>query len=163
VTGREDFAAFFRQDFPRLVLFLIKNGASEADAEDAAQEAMTKASTAWARIDNPRAWVRTVALRIWWKQAGWDAVLDEDAPLLTREDPTATEEEKWKVVQLLRRLPPAQRAVAALYYDGFSTKEISGILSKTEGTIRSLLRYGRRRLKEMIGSDDDPEATDSGT
>ena len=161
MTGREGFEAFFRQDFPRLALFLIKNGASGADAQDAAQEAMTKALAAWARIDNPRAWVRTTALRTWWKHTSWDAALNEDTPLPVHEDPTATKEEKWEVVHLLRRLPPAQRVVAALYYDGFSTREISSMAGKTEATVRSLLRHARQRLEEMIETSGDTETSDS--
>jgi DNA-directed RNA polymerase specialized sigma24 family protein len=61
----------------------------------------------------------------------------------------------------MRRLPPAQRVVAALHYDGFGVKEISGMTGKPEATVRSLLRYARQQLKEMIESDGDTETPDS--
>lgn len=155
MTPSDGFAAFYIQEFRRLVLFLIKNGAREADAEEAAQEAMCKALQNWATIDNPRAWTWTVALRIWWKRPGEQLVLDEGMPLpVIENDHVTIEEEKWKVVQLLRSLPPAQRMAAALYYDGFSTQEISDMLGKPAATVRSTLRHARRQLKEAIASSD---------
>ncbi|EIV92045.1 RNA polymerase sigma factor [Frankia sp. QA3] len=153
MTGREDFETFFRRDFPRLVLFLVKKGATQSDAEDAAQDAMLRAALAWADIASPAAWVRITAQRSWWKRLRPEVPMhDTDIPLPAGEDPTAIEEEKWRTVQLLRSLPPAQRAVVALYYDGFSTREISAVVGTSEATVRSSLRHGRARLREMLGS-----------
>ena len=59
----EGFASFYRQEYRRLVLhLLLKVGASEAEAEDAAQAAMMQARKRWDRIRSPRAWVRKAAL-----------------------------------------------------------------------------------------------------
>jgi RNA polymerase sigma-70 factor (ECF subfamily) len=136
-------------------------GAGYPDAEDAAQEAMTALYWAWADVESPRAWVRTTASRIWSKTLksrrrlkDRPLALDDNAASAVCEDLMATEEEeRCTVLLLLRRLPPAQQAVVALHYDGFSTKEISGIVDRTEATVRSSLRHGRRRLEQMIAAE----------
>jgi len=62
-------------------------------------------------------------------------------------------EEQQRVLSLLRQLPPAQRIITALYYDGLSAEEIAGATGKPAATVRSHLRHARRALKEVIASD----------
>jgi RNA polymerase sigma-70 factor (ECF subfamily) len=160
VLAPTGFAAFFQQEYARLVLFLIKNGAGEADAEDAAQEAMAEAIRAWERIEKPRAWVRRVALRIYVRRALKER-RDDTVPLddethgarSGQPDATTIEEEQCQVVALMRRLPPAQRTVIALYYDGFTHDEIADVIDKPAATVRSTLRHARAHLKEVIQSE----------
>ncbi|WP_322756747.1 RNA polymerase sigma factor [Frankia sp. Cas3] len=158
MTDRGDFDAFFGEDFPRLVLVLLKSGAGYHDAQDAAQEAMVALYRAWAGVDSPRPWVRTVALRIWWRRPPPHLGLGEHPGPPVGDNPLDVEEEKWRVVELMRCLPPAQRAVVALHYDGFSTKEIRTIIAgagavRSEATVRSSLRHGRRRLEAILASE----------
>ena len=62
LTGN-GFDLFFRERFARTVVLLIAMGASRADAEDAAQEAMVLAWRQWDSVHEPSAWVRTANAR----------------------------------------------------------------------------------------------------
>jgi RNA polymerase sigma-70 factor (ECF subfamily) len=58
-----------------------------------------------------------------------------------------------RVITILRQLPPEQRKVAALFYDGLSREEIAEVIGRPAATVRSLLRHARKRLKEVIQSE----------
>jgi len=59
---------------------------------------------------------------------------------------------EWKdVYMLLDKLPPATRAVCALFYlEGYSIKEISEQLDLTAGTVKWHLHEGRKKLKPVL-------------
>jgi RNA polymerase sigma factor (sigma-70 family) len=152
------FDSFFHQRFSRTVVLLVAMGASQADAEDATQEAMIPAWNQWDSIREPAAWVRTVAVRSYLRMVrtrGTQMVtLDESVPDPVRNDGLGSfEEEQRQVLRLLRALPSGQRAVTALYYDGLNCEEIAAVLGKTAATVRSNLRYARQSLKEVIASE----------
>lgn len=137
---------------------LIAMGASRAEAEDATQEAMIAAWQQWGSIHEPAAWVRTTALRKLWKhnrQQRFASPLGEATlePAGGEPDLAVFSSEQQQVLSLLRRLPDAQRTVAALYYDGLSIGEIVKATGKPATTIRSHLRHARKTLKEVITSD----------
>ncbi len=53
--------------------------------------------------------------------------------------------------RLLGELPEDYRAVFLLYYgEGFRTREIAQILDMNENTVKSRLRRGRERLKQVL-------------
>lgn len=146
------------QRFSRTVVLLIAMGAGLADAEDAAQEAMILAWQNWASIREPAAWVRTTAIRVFFKQSRKEqnqaVPLEEaDAYLSANPDLEIFAEEEQKVLRLLRALPPGQRTIAVLFYDGMSCEEIAEFTGKIPATIRSQLRHARKTLKELITSD----------
>ena len=156
---REDgFALFFRQRYHKTVLLLMTMGASRADAEDAAQEAMTAAWRQWEDIREPAAWVRIAALRAFWKhkrQQAQTVPLQEAMPQAAPGDPDLAvfaDEQRW-VLGLLRGLAPEQRTAAALFYDGLAASEIADLTGKPAATVRSDLRHARNRLREMIMPD----------
>ena len=61
----------------------------------------------------------------------------------------------WDAVQ---SLPVAFREVIHLfYYEGYSTAEISRMLDRKESTVRSDLRRGRLKLKEILKEECDFE------
>lgn len=133
-------------------------GASRADAEEIAQEAMIAAWQKWESIREPAAWVRTTATRKLWRSNQHRPAttpLDETTAQLPVSDPDLavfSEEQQW-VLGLLRQLPPAQRAVAALHYDGLAAEEIAMVTGKPTATIRSHLRHARTTLRKAITSD----------
>ena len=140
------------------MILLIAMGASEADAQDATQEAMTQAWQQWESIREPGPWVRTVAVRAFWKQTraqGYQKVTLDEAASQPVADPDLCifAEEQRQILCLLRRLPTWQRTVAALYYDGLSCDEIAELIGKSPVTVRSHLRHARKTLKERIVSE----------
>lgn len=148
------FVSFFRERFGRTVVLLITMGASRADAEDAAQEAMVLAWQKWESIDKPAAWVRTVAVRAYWRLVSTQpqtVSLEEPVPeSIAGSGLSIFTEEQQHVLRLLRALPPKQRTVVALAYDGSTCQEIAMLLGISEATVRSHLRHARENLKGMM-------------
>ena len=162
----DGFTLFFHQRYHKMVLLLMTMGASRADADDAVQEAMTAAWRQWEHIREPAAWVRTAALRAFWRhtrQRPPAAPLDETTPHPVGSDSDLAifaDEQRW-VLGLLRQLPPEQRTVTALFYDGMMPAEIAVLTGKPAATVRSHLRHARNCLKEMIMPDRQPYASAS--
>ena len=53
----------------------------------------------------------------------------------------------------LSELPPAQReAVVAHYFEQLDTNEIAARMDRTPGAVRELLRRGRARLRQLMGT-----------
>nr|BFE60486.1 sigma-70 family RNA polymerase sigma factor [Dactylosporangium thailandense] len=145
---KAEFSLFYENDFPRLVAFLTVHGVPIATATDVAQEAMTEAFRQWDSLDAPRAWVRKVAARMWWRRAQRD---EREAPterlpegeVILQSDVALEIEARHDFVALVKRLPMAQRQVIAWTYDGFQPTEIAAQLGKSPATVRSLLRKAR--------------------
>jgi RNA polymerase sigma factor (sigma-70 family) len=156
----DDFASFFYERFGKTVIMLVTMGASRADAEDATQEAML---AAWRQRDtinkNAVAWLRTVAIRKYWELVG---ARPQTVPLNEfASQPVAGSglsifaEEQLEVLHLLRALPPEQRTVVALHYDGATCEDIATVTGKSQATVRSNLRHARNTLRELMQSGDE--------
>ena len=150
-----EFTLFYDIEMPKLVGFLIVQGASVMTAADAAQEAMTSAYRQWDDIDQPRAWVRTVAARTvrrFTERARKEAPHGEPPEpghgLLTAQS-AAEVEARHTFLALLRQLPPAQREVLAWTYDGYTPTQIAAVLGKKPATVRSVLRDARAALQRQ--------------
>lgn len=150
----EDFTAFFRREFPRLVLHVALR-AGPQHATDAAQESMGEALRQWKQIGNPEAWVRTVAVRIAHDKARSESSRITRETTYTQRIPVRTAdplehaeitEEQEIVLKRLREMPEIRRKVVALIFDGLTTQEISTQLGMAEATVRSHLRHARRSL-----------------
>jgi RNA polymerase sigma factor (sigma-70 family) len=154
-TARDlEFTLFYTADMPKLVGFLIVQGARSSVAADLAQDAMTEAYRQWDTIDAPRAWVRMVASRKWWRWARREHMevpqdeLSESSTLLSPEQ-SAEIEHQHAFLKMVRELPQAQRQVMAWTYDGYFPTEIAALLGKDPATVRSLLRTAREALKKQ--------------
>jgi RNA polymerase sigma-70 factor (ECF subfamily) len=147
-----EFELFYLAEMPKVVAFLMVQGAQAATAADIAQEAMLEAYRQWNAIDIPRAWVRTVAARTWWRthkaeQAERPSDQLPEPDRLLSEDAASEIEARHIFLALMRRLPPAQREAMAWTYDGYRPTEIAAVLGKPPGTVRSVLRQAREALK----------------
>jgi RNA polymerase sigma factor (sigma-70 family) len=151
----EEFAEFFRKEYPKVVRFVMYAGASFEGADDAVSQAMTVAYNSWSLLTHPTAWVRTVALRRYLREAQNDRRRSDVEAMVARLDcqdrgsvvPSGEPDEHNRVLTILRRLPPAQRAVMALCLDGYSPSEIATLLRQDANTVRSNLRHARTRLR----------------
>ena len=64
--------------------------------------------------------------------------------------PAKTQEEQG-LLELVMKLPPNHRdAIYLFYYEGYSTKEIAGIMEAKEATVRSWMLRGREQLKGWL-------------
>ncbi|AGZ38567.1 RNA polymerase sigma factor [Actinoplanes friuliensis] len=147
------FEDFYRAELRPLIWFAVRVGAARAETEDVAQEAMKAAWAGWARIENPRAYVRTAVLRVV-RRTGYQVKRNQEAALRAAGPPgvgaESFEAEARRVLDLLRALPEAQREVMALTMDGYDPLAISQITGRKDSTVRSHLRHARRNLTRAI-------------
>jgi RNA polymerase sigma factor (sigma-70 family) len=149
-----DFTEFFRREMGPLVAFVRRAGYTMEHAKDAAQEAMTRAYVEWSSLEQPRAWVRTTAIRYAAadKTRTYDGVLRAVAggwSVSAHTDPEVALQgyEQEQLLKSLGALPPKQRLVMAWHLDGFSNFEISEQLDMAPNTVRSNFRHAREALK----------------
>ena len=157
----ESLEAFVTLHYRRLVRLAGIVCADRADAQDAVQNALERAWRHRASLrDRQRIkpWLdaivvresirlngrsRSVLRRMTRRLAGLD-----DAELAYHQPmPTGLLDE-------LKRLPPAQRAVLALHYEaGYPVAEIAELVNAPLETVRSRLRMARGRLRRAHGDD----------
>ncbi|GAA3081753.1 sigma-70 family RNA polymerase sigma factor [Streptosporangium carneum] len=144
-----EFSAFYRSTFRQLIAFLIKQGASVPIASDIAQDTMIKVYQRWTDIDQPKAWVHTVASRALVRKIAdihehpHDQV-PEPTSLLPCPDTVAEWETRHDALRVFRSLPPRQRQVLAWTYSGFTPSEIAQQLGMTPNVVSANLKKARR-------------------
>jgi RNA polymerase sigma-70 factor (sigma-E family) len=160
MAGTQDLAALYDASYRRLVVQLFAICGDQDEAEDAVQDAFVTAIRKrrdLARVANPEAWVRTVAvnrLRSRWRHA---AVVRKYQPALPGpQQAVETGPEHVAIVSALAGLDPNQRLVVVLHYlADLRTADIAAELGISEGTVKSRLARGRGRLAHLL---DDKEA-----
>ena len=148
---REIYEASYR----RLVAQAYAVTGDRVEAEDAVQESFARAvaaGTRFRRVDNPEAWLRTVALNVIrrkWRRARLFSSLSPR--LATPADVPGISEDHVAVVDALRALPFQQRETIALFYlADLSVQEIAATLSVADGTVKSRLTRGRSALAGLL-------------
>jgi RNA polymerase sigma factor (sigma-70 family) len=157
-----NFEDFVRAERSALIWFLVtQHAATTHEAEEAAQMALVHAWRRWPTLTNPRAWVRTVAVREHLRSSpsgdprrARQVELDELVqPRLTAVPSTAEtvalSDQERLVCAELAKLPPAQRAVAALRYEGYSNREIAELLGVDQSAVRHNVLRARSRLRHL--------------
>ena len=130
---------------------------SEADREDAVQEAILKA---WEKRDSLknddafRAWVTRILVNECYdicRRSGKVIVLDELPESIVPED-TEGRELRDLIMQMdeIYRMP-----IIMFYIEGFSIREISSALHIPEGTVKSRLFAGRAKLRSVLGEEEE--------
>jgi RNA polymerase sigma factor (sigma-70 family) len=152
-----EFAMLYYAEQHKLMLYLIRtwSDVSFHDVADAAQDAFAELWAKWATVDNPRAWLRTVAHRKLYARLG----KQEEIPLSSlRQEPAGLDaalelelsEQSQAVLAAIHQLSPRLRQVFALHYDNFSTAEIAEILQITHDAARQNLCRARTSLKKIL-------------
>ena len=129
---------------------------SEADREDAVQECICKA---WEKQDSLKsdsafkAWVTRILINECYdicRRSGKVVVLDE-LPESTAPEETGDRELRDLIMDMdeIYRMP-----IILFYIEGFSIREISGILRIPEGTVKSRLYAGRGKLRSVLGEEE---------
>lgn len=155
------FAALFRHFAPRVKSFLMKSGATEALAEECAQDVM---ATLWQKshlFDPSRAsvatWVFTIA-----RNRRIDALRKarrpepEDLPWgpepePDQDDALVMQQETKRLGEALAQLPQKQRAlIQKAYYGDLSHSEIAAETGLPLGTIKSRIRLALDRLRQQM-------------
>ena len=161
---REAFRTLFLAFAPKVKTYLVRHGASAAQAEELAQEVLL---TVWRKADyydparaSVAAWVFTIArnLRI-------DAIRKEQSAMAyvlaappietvdaSPEDHSETHEREERLRQAVHVLPAEQMEVVRLsYFFDKPHAEIARELSLPLGTVKSRLRLAVVRLRAVLG------------
>jgi RNA polymerase sigma-70 factor (ECF subfamily) len=142
--------------YRRLVGQLFAVCGNRAEAEEAVQEAFVKAvekPRRFAQLDNPEAWLRTVALNV---VRGRYRRATRFHGLLSRQPVPETSTaglsaDRVLLVEALRQLPYEQREAIALHHIvDLPIREIAVQLGVPEGTVKARLTRGRARLAPLV-------------
>ena len=126
-------------------------------AKDVLQEAYARAWQRWSRVasmEEPTAWVRTVAWRLAVSQHRRVLVADRALRLLRvrPEQMSGSAESTLDVESALRQLSPTHRRVLVLHdMCGFTLDQIAVETGVPVGTVKSRLSRGRAALVERLG------------
>lgn len=151
------FDQLMRMHLQRMYRIAISMLQNEEDAADAIQETVLRC---WLKIGQLKRdeYFQTWLTRILINQcksilkSRKRIVFVEDIPEIAHEDDYFTNE--WK--GLLSNLNEKYRIVLELYYvDGFSTKEIAGMLHITDGNVRSRMARARKQLEQLLSNGPD--------
>lgn len=123
---------------------------SRGDAEDAAQEAMTRAYTRWNRIrEFPEAWVARVSMNV-----AIDTIRKRARARAPQAVPASDDdrrEERLDLVNALARLPRRQRDVVALRFLADRTEEdVARTLGVSLGTVKQHAHRGLETLRQTL-------------
>jgi RNA polymerase sigma-70 factor (sigma-E family) len=151
--------------YRRLVLQLYPLTGDLSEAQDVVQEAFVRLIASPRRaatLDNPEAWLRTVAINLarsrWRRKKVLQRLLGkfEAEPA---EVPGATPDHV-ALIAALRTLPAGQREAIALHHlADLPVTEVAQILQVSEGTVKSRLSRGRTALAGLLGeSSTEPDA-----
>ncbi|GIG90476.1 RNA polymerase sigma factor [Plantactinospora endophytica] len=151
----------------RLIVQLYAVTGDLQEAQEAVQEAFTRALTTprrFARLDNPEAWLRRVAVNIARTRHRRHRLL---AGLLHRIGPPPVvadrSPEHLALLAALRQLPQGQRHALALHYlVDLPVDEVAATLGVSVGTVKSRLARGRQALALLLDDSGVDDSTSTG-
>ena len=123
-----------------------------SDAEEVLQDTLLrflKTAPDFENSTHEKAWLLRVAGNLSKNRIDYNKVratdeLSDTLKVEEREDLSFV----WEAVQSLP--VPFREVIHLFYYEGYSTAEISRMLDRKESTVRSDLRRGRLKLKEIL-------------
>ena len=146
----------------RLTFYRVSYGilASESEREDAVQNAVMKAWQKHGQLRDERlmeTWLVRILInecRNLARRTRGEVPTDEIPDRPQAEDAYEQRLRDEGLHQALMRLPEKIRLTMVLFYlDGFSQREICGILRVPAGTVKSRLNQGRKQLKKQLESE----------
>ncbi|SDP62508.1 RNA polymerase sigma-70 factor, ECF subfamily [Streptomyces sp. cf386] len=155
--GRARFAEWYDRDWPKLVLFAIRLGAGQQQAQDLVQDATTEAFVRRQQISNLGGYVRVSIRNAYFRSvagARWENAEPPSEDLPAPEDPSIGSIEladrERRVFAAIRQLSQRQREVMAWTIDGYQPREIAELVDATPGAVRVSLSEARKRLKDRL-------------
>src|SRR3954470_19607792 len=156
-NAEQEFTAFYGATWSRTIACAYALTGDVGAAEEAAQEAYSRAWTRWSRLatyDDPGAWVRQVATRQaisrWRRGRTGHRFLSRSRP---PENAPAPDENSVALVTALRCLPEAQRRALVLHHlAGLTVAEIAAQERWPEGTVKARLSRDTGAVAPLLGS-----------
>lgn len=146
------FSAFFEAEYPGLVRGMRALTRDLAEAEELAQEAMTRTYERWERVramDSPQGYVYRAAVNLNRKRIRRLAVSARHLldPARSHEPGAGSD-----IAMALEALPGNQReALVMVVWFGLSAEEAAPILGIAPGSVRSRLSRARASLRKSLG------------
>jgi RNA polymerase sigma-70 factor (sigma-E family) len=140
---------------------------SRADGEDLLQTALERLLRNRGRVEtDPEGYLRRTLYHLaadgWRRRGRWRgklAALRAQVPAEASSKDVAAVDLRDALVRMLDQLPPRQRAVVVLrYWEQRTEAETAALLGCSEGTVKSAASRGLRRLRELVGSWQEPES-----
>ena len=150
--------AVFEVSYRRLVGQLYGVCGDLTEAEEVVAEAFARAvqhQRTFARLDNPEAWLRTVAVNVSRSRFRRRLrVVPADAEPVRHPD---LDDDRLALMAALRRLPAAQREAIALHYlADLPIHEVAIATDSPIGTVKARLSRGRAALASLLADAPDP-------
>ena len=149
----------------RLAAQLVGLTGDAAEAQDLVQEAFMRAWLLWETVSgyqDPEGWVRRVAVNMAvsrWRRARHlvlrpgGSPAEVDVPAVDGDPVVAAR--VAEAVGALDALPDGERRALTLHHlAGWSVEDIAGSTGTPQGTVKSWLSRGRRRLAGSIGNEE---------
>lgn len=157
--GADAVRTVFEASYRRLVGQLYAVCGDLAEAEDVVSEAFARAvqhQRTFNRLDNPEAWLRTVAVNVSRTRFRRGLRLAHLQQAEVRHP--ALDDERLELVAALRKLPAPQREAIALHYlADLPVQEVAHATGATLGTVKSRLSRGRSALAVLLADRPDSE------
>jgi RNA polymerase sigma-70 factor (ECF subfamily) len=168
---RAEWTDFYDAHYPRVVRFLMHNGASLTDAQDAAQDAFTESfdlmclrPDRWQAVTGKAAWIRTVALRRYQRPPGprkippitGTEIPDYPVPGPGHDELTA---QAQLVLRALQTLNHEERTVIAFDLDDIPAADTAAALGIEQQRVRDIRKKARTALKKKLAENATPGRT----
>ena len=146
---------FFAANYGRLAGWVRRQVDDDETAHDIAAEAFTRLLSRWSDSYDPHAYLYKVAVNL--LRDHWRRSLRERRALTLaladqRGGPEARPDNGGDLRVMLAPLPEHQRTALLLHYlAGFSVREVSAIVGRPEGTVKSDLFQARARIRAELG------------
>lgn len=147
----------FDASYRRLVGQLYGVCGDLSEAEDVVSEAFARAVSrrrTFERLDNPEAWLRTVAVNVarsrHRRRVVGERLLGRSHQQVEAHRPHLSDD-RMALVAALRELPSAQRETLTLHYlADLPVAEVAATLGVPEGTVKARLSRGRAALASVL-------------
>jgi RNA polymerase sigma-70 factor (sigma-E family) len=152
-----DFASFFQAHAEGLRRFGVFLTGDPERGADAAQEAMARVYRKWGRIhsDDPNAYARRIVLNLVRGAHRRSLIANrhrqQEASVETQPSRSGQVDDWLEISAALRELPLMRRAVVVLrFYEDMSEQQISDLLDRPVGTVKSDIHRGLKKLRELL-------------
>ena len=157
MTDTDTVRAVFEASYRRLVGQLYAVCGDLTEAEEVVAEAFARAvqhQRTFVRLENPEAWLRTVAVNVSRSRFRRSRLSLGHAPDEPRHP--AFDEDRLALLAALRQLPAAQREAIALHYlTDLPVNEVATATGVPVGTVKARLSRGRAALAALLAETPD--------
>jgi RNA polymerase sigma-70 factor (ECF subfamily) len=156
VEGPHDFDEIWRADGPTLwrAVYAFTGGRRDV-TDDAVAEAFARAMARGGKVRDPLGYLFRIAFRVAGAELARRSKEVQEVPEVSLPDPT--QNGLPDLLGALRELSPSQRAAVYLHYQAdLSVRDVAHVMGSTTAAVKVHLMRGRRRLAQLLGTEDEP-------